>query len=66
MNSPLRADAAQSPVYPDAKGRYGSFGGRYVPETLVPALGDVAAAERAIAALGIGIDRGLRGIRAKR
>ncbi len=23
---------------PDAKGRYGSFGGRYVPETLVPAL----------------------------
>jgi tryptophan synthase beta chain len=27
-----------SPVYPDAKGRYGAFGGRYVPETLVPAL----------------------------
>jgi tryptophan synthase beta chain len=24
--------------YPDAKGRYGKFGGRYVPETLVPAL----------------------------
>jgi tryptophan synthase beta chain len=24
--------------YPDAKGRYGAFGGRYVPETLVPAL----------------------------
>ena len=23
---------------PDAKGRYGIFGGRYVPETLVPAL----------------------------
>jgi tryptophan synthase beta chain len=23
---------------PDARGRYGSFGGRYVPETLVPAL----------------------------
>jgi len=38
MNSPLRADAAQSPEYPDARGRYGSFGGRYVPETLVPAL----------------------------
>src|SRR5450631_813290 len=38
MNSPLRADLAQSPVYPDAKGRYGAFGGRYVPETLVPAL----------------------------
>src|SRR5882757_277655 len=25
-------------VYPDARGRYGPFGGRYVPETLVPAL----------------------------
>jgi tryptophan synthase beta chain len=25
-------------TYPDAKGRYGAFGGRYVPETLVPAL----------------------------
>ncbi|MEM6638445.1 MAG: tryptophan synthase subunit beta [Pseudomonadota bacterium] len=24
--------------YPDARGRYGPFGGRYVPETLVPAL----------------------------
>jgi tryptophan synthase beta chain len=24
--------------YPDMKGRYGRFGGRYVPETLVPAL----------------------------
>ena len=23
---------------PDSKGRYGAFGGRYVPETLVPAL----------------------------
>ena len=36
----LRAHQTQpsSPVYPDAKGRYGTFGGRYVPETLVPAL----------------------------
>ncbi len=25
-------------AYPDVKGRYGAFGGRYVPETLVPAL----------------------------
>ncbi len=37
MNSPVRRAAAQ-PVYPDARGRYGEFGGRYVPETLVPAL----------------------------
>src|SRR6202043_165239 len=38
MNSRLRADTAQFKSYPDAKGRYGAFGGRYVPETLVPAL----------------------------
>ncbi len=38
MNSQIRADAAPHESYPDAKGRYGSFGGRYVPETLVPAL----------------------------
>src|ERR1700674_1306753 len=24
--------------FPDARGRYGPYGGRYVPETLVPAL----------------------------
>ena len=36
MNSQLRPVA--EPVFPDAKGRYGAFGGRYVPETLVPAL----------------------------
>ncbi len=35
MNSLLRTAAA---VFPDARGRYGAFGGRYVPETLVPAL----------------------------
>jgi tryptophan synthase beta chain len=38
VNSQPRAHAAPHPVFPDAKGRYGSFGGRYVPETLVPAL----------------------------
>ena len=37
MNSLLRTDAA-TPKLPDARGRYGAFGGRYVPETLVPAL----------------------------
>ncbi len=30
-------------AYPDAKGRYGAFGGRYVPETLVPALDSLQA-----------------------
>jgi tryptophan synthase beta chain len=38
MNSPLRTGRAEGARYPDAKGRYGKFGGRYVPETLVPAL----------------------------
>jgi tryptophan synthase beta chain len=37
VNSLLRADAASASV-PDAKGRFGAFGGRYVPETLIPAL----------------------------
>ena len=38
MNSQPRTDAGQFAAFPDAKGRYGAFGGRYVPETLVPAL----------------------------
>ncbi len=37
MNSRLRSDEVQ-PNVPDARGRFGAFGGRYVPETLVPAL----------------------------
>ena len=36
--------------YPDARGRFGPFGGRYVPETLVPALHRLQA----------GVDRHLR------
>ena len=39
-----------SDSYPDARGRFGPFGGRYVPETLVPAL------DR----LQVGVDRYLR------
>jgi len=30
--------ALLSGAYPDARGRFGAYGGRYVPETLVPAL----------------------------
>ena len=41
MNSPLR-NAAATTALPDARGRYGAFGGRYVPETLVPALDRLA------------------------
>jgi tryptophan synthase beta chain len=45
----LTANVMQD-VYPDARGRFGPFGGRYVPETLVPAL------DR----LQVGVDRYLR------
>src|SRR5208282_5702514 len=38
MSSQPSSAVAQFGTYPDAKGRYGAFGGRYVPETLVPAL----------------------------
>src|SRR5579859_1549510 len=40
--SPAPAPAAPSAV-PDARGRYGAFGGRFVPETLIPALDELAA-----------------------
>jgi tryptophan synthase beta chain len=30
-----------APLYPDAHGRYGTYGGRYVPETLIPALNEL-------------------------
>ncbi|HLW26019.1 MAG TPA: tryptophan synthase subunit beta [Steroidobacteraceae bacterium] len=30
--------SADTGAFPDARGRFGAFGGRYVPETLVPAL----------------------------
>ncbi len=45
----LRANV-QRDAYPDERGRYGPFGGRYIPETLVPAL------DR----LQVGVDRYLR------
>ena len=42
---PIETDAERSDAlaallaghYPDERGRYGPFGGRYVPETLIPA-----------------------------
>jgi len=36
--SSLPRSTASASGLPDARGRYGAFGGRYVPETLVPAL----------------------------
>ncbi len=38
MNTQLKTTMPDFNAYPDARGRFGSFGGRYVPETLVPAL----------------------------
>ena len=38
MNTQPRSVAVDFAAYPDANGRYGRFGGRYVPETLVAAL----------------------------
>ncbi|MGO8828839.1 MAG: tryptophan synthase subunit beta [Steroidobacteraceae bacterium] len=38
MSSETRSSLPRFAAYPDSRGRYGAFGGRYVPETLVPAL----------------------------
>jgi tryptophan synthase beta chain len=35
---------AAAPSVPDARGRFGRYGGRYVPEVLIPALDELAAA----------------------
>nr|MDQ3045415.1 tryptophan synthase subunit beta [Chloroflexota bacterium] len=35
---------APSLIGPDARGRYGRFGGKYAPETLMPALDELEAA----------------------
>ncbi len=36
-----------TPTLPDARGRFGDYGGRFVPETLVPALDELESAWRA-------------------
>lgn len=38
---------AEATILPDARGRFGPYGGRFVPETLVPALEELTAAYRA-------------------
>jgi tryptophan synthase beta chain len=38
MSEHATSSETQKQPYPDANGRYGDFGGRYVPETLMPAL----------------------------
>jgi tryptophan synthase beta chain len=51
VSTKLRPQTEPAGAYPDGKGRYGVFGGRYVPETLVPALDRLQA----------GVDRHLHG-----
>jgi tryptophan synthase beta chain len=38
-----RPDFAALSAAPDARGRFGAFGGRFVPETIIPALDELAA-----------------------
>src|SRR5678815_3129018 len=40
---PQAATTATSPTVPDSAGRFGAFGGRYVPETLTRALDELTA-----------------------
>jgi len=45
MNAPTRPN--DYTAYPDAHGRFGDYGGRYVPETLMPLVHELDAAYRA-------------------
>jgi tryptophan synthase beta chain len=45
MNAPIRPNDYSA--YPDAKGRFGDFGGQYVPETLMPLVHELTAAYEA-------------------
>lgn len=44
MSSSTPSVSSASPLVPDAAGRFGAFGGRYVPETLTKALDELTAA----------------------
>ncbi len=46
MNAPVQARNDYS-AYPDANGRFGDYGGQYVPETLMPLVHELNAAYRA-------------------
>ena len=45
MNAPARPN--DYTAYPDASGRFGDYGGRYVPETLMPLVHELDAAYKA-------------------
>src|SRR5258706_5648195 len=40
----MTQNTTQPPVVPDTRGYYGQFGGRFVPETLIPALDELTTA----------------------
>lgn len=42
--TPISSSANPTTQYPDAFGRFGRYGGKYVPETLMPALSELEAA----------------------
>lgn len=42
--SPVSPSSATPATVPDALGRFGQFGGKYVPETLMPALAELETA----------------------
>ncbi len=42
--TPISTTSATQGQYPDALGRFGSYGGKYVPETLMPALSELETA----------------------
>ena len=44
MNKSATSSETLKHAFPDARGRYGEYGGRYIPETLMPALDELEAA----------------------
>ena len=44
MSVATRAGSTPAAAVPDARGRFGTYGGRYVPEVLIPALDELAEA----------------------
>lgn len=42
--TPISTTSTTRPQYPDTLGRFGSYGGKYVPETLMPALSELETA----------------------
>ena len=48
-------NARRAVALPDARGRFGAYGGRFVPETLMTALGELERAFEEAQAKGLGV-----------